>query len=102
MEKEYNIINEPLSIMKLYLGALTVRYMAMKPNIILGIQTPRTGGREELVEKVTENFIMISKRAHIPIPNTRCQPSPPRSLREARLTPIRVIINTLNAPDVRR
>lgn len=68
--------------------------------IKLGIQTPKNGWRELLVEKVVENFPMISYNALKAIPKTRCHPKPPLIFRDAKLTPINTMMKILKAEDV--
>ncbi len=68
--------------------------MAMVPNKILGIQAASKGGKLPLVEKVRENLSMTTNIAAVIMPVARWRPLPPRVLREATETPIKVRINT--------
>ena len=68
----------------------------------LGIHTPIPGGKDRFVEKVVLNLDNITNTAPITTPAARWNPIPPRTLREATDTPIKVRIKIVKGSAVRR
>src|SRR5689334_20607722 len=73
-----------------YFGVLRYNQKATALNMMLGVQAATNGGKLPLVAKTVEKRSNSMNSAAITIPRARCMPLPPRFLRLAMVTPIRV------------
>lgn len=76
-----------------YFGAFIYKQIPINKNTILGIQTATKGDMSPFTEKEVEKVENRMYKELNPNPAPRCMPIPPRTFRDDKATPIKVIIN---------